>query len=116
MESNVELIYAEKSKISGSNVLEMPKSDSTIPLKKKTSVLHEILIATSLYSNTEKLFRTDNGGKITCLNGIRMFSMIWIIFGHTFNYMTDRTHFFLLCKKSFNYEKNFSLNYNDRLF
>ena len=108
IESNVDLIYKEKSKISGSNVLENnnnskiinnDQSTKIIPLKSEaTSILHKILISTLLYSNTEQIFRTDNGGKITCLNGIRLFSMVWIIFGHTFNYLTDRSYFFLLCK------------------
>ena len=66
--------------------------------KKRTfsDALHTVVISTSLYSNIGQLFRTDNGGKVTCIHGIRLFSTIWIIFGHTFNYLTDRTYFFLL--------------------
>ena len=74
------------------------EKNSSIPLKKKHSLLHQVIIGSSMYSNLEQVFRTDNGGSVTCLNGIRLFSMIWIIFGHTFNYMVDRSNFFLLCK------------------
>lgn len=81
-----------KELICGKDVIEK------INLNHKKTKFQQVLRATSLYSNTEQIFRTDNGGKITCLNGIRLFSMIWIIFGHTFNYLTDRTYFFLLSK------------------
>ena len=89
----------EKAKIAGINVVEkQQEKNSSIPLKKKHSLLHQVIIGSSMYSNLEQVFRTDNGGSVTCLNGIRLFSMIWIIFGHTFNYMVDRSNFFLLCK------------------
>jgi len=78
----------EKAKIAGINVVEkQQEKNSSIPLKKKHSLLHQVIIGSSMYSNLEQVFRTDNGGSVTCLNGIRLFSMIWIIFGHTFNYM-----------------------------
>lgn len=50
----------------------------------------------SIYTNTAAIFRIDNGGKVTCLNGIRSLSMIWIVFGHTFNYIANRDKFFLM--------------------
>lgn len=98
----------EKSKIAGINVVEklekeqQRRKNSSVPLKKKHSLLHQVLTGSSMYSNLSELFRTDNGGSVTCLNGIRLFSMIWIIVGHTFNYMVDRSYFFLLCKRLIN--------------
>lgn len=66
--------------------------------EKKQPKIVKFLLDCSMYNNTAKLFRTDNGGKFECLNGIRMFSMFWIIFGHTFNYVAGRDKFFLLGK------------------
>lgn len=94
----------EKAKVAGINVIEkldkeaQRRKNSSIPLKKKHSLMHQVLTGSSMYSNLTEIFRTDNGGSVTCLNGIRLFSMIWIIVGHTFNYMVDRSYFFLLCK------------------
>jgi hypothetical protein len=50
----------------------------------------------SLYANIEKLFRTDNGGKITCLNGLRAMSMMWIILYHSFRYLITFDDFIFL--------------------
>ncbi|CAL1266605.1 unnamed protein product [Larinioides sclopetarius] len=52
-------------------------------------VLFRILRAFSLYSNTEKLF-ADVGGNncLSCFHGIRFFSAVWIILGHTY-FFTD---------------------------
>lgn len=45
-----------------------------------------ILIAFSMYTNGEKLFRiSKNSNELTCLNGIRFFSMMWVIIGHVFS-------------------------------
>ena len=77
-----------KMEIVGINVLENQKSSK--------SKLMRFVEDCSMYTNSEKLFRTDNGGKITCLNGLRLFSVIWIIFGHTFNYISGTDKFFLI--------------------
>lgn len=84
-------IVSSKMDIAGTNVLNPKKK--TI---KKKNKFFQFMVNCSFYTNTEKFFRTDNGGKITCLNGIRLFSMIWIIFGHTYNYIADRSKFFVL--------------------
>lgn len=88
------LLNDAKKKIAGENLI----SHQNERKKQKTfsELLHDVAIGTSLYSNIGEIFRTDNGGKITCIYGIRLFSTIWIIFGHCFNYLTDRTYFFLL--------------------
>ncbi|CAF1018529.1 unnamed protein product [Brachionus calyciflorus] len=64
--------------------------------RKKISKLDQFIIDCSFYSNSEKFFRTDNGGEITCLDGIRLFSMLWIIWSHTYNYIIERIDFFLV--------------------
>ena len=84
-------ILEDKQAISGLNVLSLNKT-----VVRKRSKLAQFMINTSMYTNTIKFFRTDNGGKISCLNGIRFWSMIWIIFGHAYNYISDRSKFFLL--------------------
>ncbi|KRY75622.1 Nose resistant to fluoxetine protein 6 [Trichinella pseudospiralis] len=45
----------------------------------------KVLLAFSLRNNAKKLFSMKtSAGQITCLNGIRVLSMCWIIFGHTY--------------------------------
>ncbi len=61
----------------------------------------DFLLNCSMYSNAERIFRTDNGGKFTCLNGLRALSMVWIVCAHVFNYLGDYKLFFLLCKLNF---------------
>ncbi len=87
---SVEVLKAKEA-IGGTDVLAKRKKKET-----KKPLYHQFMTNCSLYSNTLKFFRTDNGGKITCLNGIRLFSMVWIVWGHTYNYLADRSQFFLL--------------------
>lgn len=45
----------------------------------------QLLIAFSAWTNTKKLFATNSAsGQVTCLNGIRTISLMWIISGHSF--------------------------------
>lgn len=47
---------------------------------------HRLLTAFSVYTNGKKLFKisTENPCNIRCLNGIRVFSTFWVVFGHRF--------------------------------
>ena len=76
-------ILEAKSEIAGANVVNQHKKKGKPWVKGKRTVLGQFIIDCSFYTNSEKFFRTDNGGKISCLNGIRTYSMIWIIFSHT---------------------------------
>ncbi|GIY03347.1 nose resistant to fluoxetine protein 6 [Caerostris extrusa] len=56
-------------------------------------ILLQILRAFSLYSNTEKLFASASGSNtLGCFHGIRFFSAVWIILGHTY-FFTDTWKF-----------------------
>ena len=83
-----EEILEAKVSIAGQNVIK-PKAKAA-PNK---SSLEKFIIGCSFYSNATQIFRTDNQGKITCLNGIRLFSMLWIVFAHAFYYAADRFQF-----------------------
>ncbi|KRZ89066.1 Nose resistant to fluoxetine protein 6, partial [Trichinella sp. T8] len=55
------------------------------PTLEKQHGFVKILLAFSLRNNAKKLFSMKtSAGQITCLNGIRVLSMCWIIFGHTY--------------------------------
>lgn len=46
---------------------------------------HPVLVAFSAYTNGKKLFRVSkNSGEFSCLHGMRFFSLIWVVYGHTF--------------------------------
>jgi hypothetical protein len=70
---NSDEIIKAKTALAGMDVID-PKQK--IVVYKKESKLITFLLDCSLYTNAEKIMRTDNGGKITCLNGIRFFSMV----------------------------------------
>ncbi|TRY72279.1 hypothetical protein TCAL_08592 [Tigriopus californicus] len=45
----------------------------------------KVLLCFSLYTNGSKLFNTDRTKQnIECINGLRVFSMVWVILGHTY--------------------------------
>ena len=82
-----------KEKMSGSNIV----IKCTVKQPEKNPFV-ELVLSCSFYKNSEKLFRTDNGGKFSCLNGLRAISMVWIIIAHTFKYLAEYEYFFLLSK------------------
>jgi hypothetical protein len=44
-----------------------------------------LLLCFSLYTNGRKLLSTTKSeGNIDCINGIRFFSMAWVVLGHSF--------------------------------
>ncbi|GFQ66255.1 nose resistant to fluoxetine protein 6 [Trichonephila clavata] len=52
-------------------------------------VLLQVLRAFSLYTNTKKLFAiSSNKDTLGCFHGIRFFSAVWIVLGHTY-FFTD---------------------------
>ncbi|CAF1532265.1 unnamed protein product [Adineta steineri] len=55
--------------------------------------IHRIVIDLSAY--TAILKPMSNSGAMKCLNGLRVISMGWIIFGHTYNYIGDQSYFLL---------------------
>ena len=45
----------------------------------------KFLMCFSLYTNGKKLLNTKkSAGTIDCINGIRFFSMAWVVLGHSF--------------------------------
>ena len=49
-----------------------------------TGVLHKLILCFSFYSNTKSLLSTEGPpGMISCLNGMRFFSITWVISGHS---------------------------------
>ncbi len=47
-----------------------------------------LLLCFSAVSNGEKILSVKNTpGSLTCLNGIRVLSMGWVILGHTFSFL-----------------------------
>eukprot|EP00095_Tigriopus_kingsejongensis_P011127 maker-scaffold645_size120276-snap-gene-0.39 protein:Tk11127 transcript:maker-scaffold645_size120276-snap-gene-0.39-mRNA-1 annotation:"nuclear pore complex protein nup93" len=45
----------------------------------------KVMLCFSLYTNGGKLFNTEKTkSNIDCINGLRVFSMAWVIFGHTY--------------------------------
>ena len=47
-------------------------------------ILSKAILAFSFYSNARKVLNADQPkGAINCINGIRFFSMTWVILGHT---------------------------------
>lgn len=55
------------------------------PSDSKKSKFHQILIDSSIYSNTIKLFDvSETKEQLNCLNGIRFFSLSWYFFKEIF--------------------------------
>ena len=49
-----------------------------------TGVLRRLILCFSFYSNTKSLISTEGPpGMISCLNGMRFFSITWVISGHS---------------------------------
>ncbi|XP_059140219.1 nose resistant to fluoxetine protein 6-like isoform X2 [Physella acuta] len=55
-------------------------------VRRKWSVLVDILLAFSVYTNGKKVLDTRQpAGSLTAIHGIRFLSMTWVILGHTYN-------------------------------
>ncbi|XP_045478918.1 nose resistant to fluoxetine protein 6-like isoform X2 [Harmonia axyridis] len=47
---------------------------------------HPVLLAFSMYTNSKKLFTmTKNNNQLECLNGLKFYSMLWVLLGHTYS-------------------------------
>ncbi|CAG9860596.1 unnamed protein product [Phyllotreta striolata] len=54
--------------------------------KKSATVHHQLLLAFSLYTNGKKVFETSRRpSNLSCLDGIKVISMFWIIILHTYS-------------------------------
>lgn len=54
-------------------------------IKSKTEIAEDLLVSFSMYTNGKKILSLSPGKEsITVINGIRFFSMTWVILGHTF--------------------------------
>lgn len=52
----------------------------------------KVLLAFSAYTNGLKLLNTHQGADTLCaINGLRLFSITWIVLGHTYAYSYQRT-------------------------
>ncbi|KAG5682060.1 hypothetical protein PVAND_011445 [Polypedilum vanderplanki] len=96
------------SNVNNNNSDENLAADPTISDDKNLSLFEELLLSFSLLSN----FRTicDKGvgsDTIACIHGIRTFSMVWIILGHTcivaFKY-SDNMEFRKVVEKEFSFQ------------
>lgn len=48
--------------------------------------MNPIFTSFSLVTNTKRLLKTTgDSGQISCLHGVRVVSMMWVIFGHTYH-------------------------------
>ncbi|KAK3732191.1 hypothetical protein RRG08_026573 [Elysia crispata] len=53
-----------------------------------TGKLVKVLLAFSVYTNGSKVLNTtQQPGSVSCIHGIRFFSMSWVILGHTFGFI-----------------------------
>ncbi|XP_064616085.1 O-acyltransferase like protein-like [Liolophura sinensis] len=51
----------------------------------KPGIIGGLLMAFSVYTNTKKLVNTEQrSGTLSSVNGVRFFSMTWVVLGHTF--------------------------------
>ncbi len=95
-ENKIQDLIELKTRVTGSNVIDST-TQSNLTTRKEPNVFIQFICNCSMYTNSERIFRTDNSEKFKCLNGLRALSMIWIILAHTFNYVGDFTYFFTIC-------------------
>ena len=71
------------------------KHDSP-PTSSKTDKIKDFLMCFSFIKNTKKLFNTSTAtGPLTCLNGLRVVSMWWVIQGHTYDFIQFNSNNFV---------------------
>ena len=85
--------FSRDSCASGSSLQSGTRPQSTsadplvVPQKQKESTISRLLMSFSLLANGKKILhvgKSDDG--ITSIHGLRMWSMLWIIFGHSYSF------------------------------
>ncbi|XP_071495950.1 nose resistant to fluoxetine protein 6-like [Diadema antillarum] len=68
----------------GRPVAETDVMTITIPHQSEPNILVRLLLCFAISRNLPKILRTKQGeGSVSCLNGIRVISISWVILGHT---------------------------------
>lgn len=98
------LFYTESSEYTNQS------KKSIVSLLNFSEPSHPLQVAFSLWTNGQKVFKTSSGGdQLSCINGIKALSMMWVIYGHensnmegAYNYldvmdfMKDKKNMYLL--------------------
>ncbi|KAL5012239.1 hypothetical protein ScPMuIL_010790 [Solemya velum] len=70
------------------------------------STPEQVILSFSIYTNVSKLLNTKQGsGSLTAINGIRFFSMTWVVIGHTYpTFMQEIGSYFVKLMTRFTFQ------------